>query len=292
MVGKCPNEGLLDEAKPKEVINLLYEGITMKKILLGLAILIGFTSNIVADGLDEYKRACADADARGCYHLALVYAEGDGVKQNVETAKSFLQFSCAEGFFDACGALQDLTVGDKKTTSSSTVAVTDSEKELLQLKKELATLRREKRETDMQRQIDSARHELEVERLRQAREATDLKKEREDIERLKQEQKREKGLVESYTARIGIEDHYSSRGTKLEGIAAIIRQDRANYHKFLKRDLDDTGDNFFASKSNRAILERMLESGSITMEARSAILYDNPLIEVRVYNNHIEVELK
>jgi len=25
MVGKCPNEGLLDEAKPKEVINLLYE---------------------------------------------------------------------------------------------------------------------------------------------------------------------------------------------------------------------------------------------------------------------------
>jgi hypothetical protein len=68
-------------------------------------------------------------------------------------------------------------------------------------------------------------------------------------------------LRESYIARLGPTDHFNSNGVRLTSAAAIIRQDRANYHQFEKRDPEDEGDRFFASIENRAILERMLENG-------------------------------
>ncbi len=98
--------------------------------------------------------------------------------------------------------------------------------------------------------------------------------------------------IEIYYARLGSQDHYNSRGNRLESVAGIIRQDRANYHKFYRRDSEDTGDSYFASKSNRAVLERMLNNGYASRSTRNAILYGNPLILVRVYNRRIEVELR
>jgi hypothetical protein len=99
-------------------------------------------------------------------------------------------------------------------------------------------------------------------------------------------------LLDVYYARLSYRDHYNSRGMKLNSVAAIIRQDRANYHKFYIRDEEDTTDGFFATKYNRARLERMLRRGYISRDARNAILYGNPLILVRVFSNYINVELQ
>ena len=55
-------------------------------------------------------------------------------------------------------------------------------------------------------------------------------------------------LKESYLARLGPADHFNSSGERLTSAAAIIRQDRANYHQFGKRDEEDDGDDFFGSK--------------------------------------------
>ena len=66
-------------------------------------------------------------------------------------------------------------------------------------------------------------------------------------------------LREFYTTRLSANDHFSSKGKRLESAAAIIRQDRANYHKFKLRDLEDGEDVFFASADNRALLENQLE---------------------------------
>lgn len=89
-------------------------------------------------------------------------------------------------------------------------------------------------------------------------------------------------LVESYIARLGAADHFNSRGDRLSSAAAIIRQDRANYYLFGKRDPEDGGDAFFSSKENRAKLERMLENGQSSPTALAEIVNGTPLIEVSI----------
>jgi len=83
--------------------------------------------------------------------------------------------------------------------------------------------------------------------------------------------------LDSYTARLSTEDHFNSRGLRLSSVAAIVRQDRANYHKFGKRDTEDTYDSFFASKNNRAKLEKMIARGHISKTASKSILDSTPL---------------
>ncbi|MDP3009511.1 MAG: hypothetical protein Q8N30_10660 [Methylococcales bacterium] len=51
--------------------------------------------------------------------------------------------------------------------------------------------------------------------------------------------------IEIYSARLSADDHTNSDGKKLTAVADIIRQDRANFHKFNLRDNDDTADSFF-----------------------------------------------
>src|ERR1700693_1052928 len=68
-------------------------------------------------------------------------------------------------------------------------------------------------------------------------------------------------LVESYVAFLSEADHFNSNGVRLQSAAAIIRQDRANYHRFGIRDPEDEDDRFFADAGNRAILEELLERG-------------------------------
>ena len=87
---------------------------------------------------------------------------------------------------------------------------------------------------------------------------------------------------ESYIARLGPGDHFNSNGVRLTSAAAIIRQDRANYHQFGKADPEDQGDDFFASKDNRATLERMLENGQSTPGAIAEVVNGTPLVEVIV----------
>ena len=100
------------------------------------------------------------------------------------------------------------------------------------------------------------------------------------------------GAREIYFAKISMDDKYNSRGGRLDSVSSILRQDRANYHKFHIRDRGDTSDNFFYYKSNRAKLSRMLRNGYISRGTRDAILYGNPLLIVKIYRNSIEVEVR
>jgi hypothetical protein len=96
-------------------------------------------------------------------------------------------------------------------------------------------------------------------------------------------------MVDSYMARLSAQDHFNSKGARLKSAAAIIRQDRANYHKFNLRDPEDTYDSVFGEVSNRAALERMLNKGHTTPEAQQAILNETPLIRVNIYKYYVDV---
>ena len=44
------------------------------------------------------------------------------------------------------------------------------------------------------------------------------------------------GPLGHYNARLSARDHYNSNGERLRTVAAILRQDRANFHRFNRRD--------------------------------------------------------
>jgi hypothetical protein len=98
-------------------------------------------------------------------------------------------------------------------------------------------------------------------------------------------------LIESYTARLSERDHFNSSGARLTTAAAIIRQDRANYHLYGIRDPEDRPDDFFQTKESRANLEHLLENGRTTPEVERAIVDGTPLIRVDIYERFINVTL-
>lgn len=68
----------------------------------------------------------------------------------------------------------------------------------------------------------------------------------------------------AYYASISAADMRNSRGEPLSDWCAMIRQDRANHHRFGVRDDGDESDPFFAAPENRARLEgsRRVAAGS------------------------------
>ena len=64
--------------------------------------------------------------------------------------------------------------------------------------------------------------------------------------------------------------------------AAIIRQDRANFHKFRIRDEEDEADSFFSSVKNRENLEGMLRRRKLSAGVAAAVINGNPLVQVEV----------
>lgn len=99
-------------------------------------------------------------------------------------------------------------------------------------------------------------------------------------------------LLGSYVARISDRDHYASDGYALDSAAQMVRQDRANYHKFHKRDRDDENDVWFRGNDDRAGLERMLQRpGAMSAAVRRAITNGEPLIQVDVYTRSVEVSI-
>ena len=61
----------------------------------------------------------------------------------------------------------------------------------------------------------------------------------------------------SYHARLSRQDHYDAKGRKLESVPAILARDRANYHRFHRRDASDQSDSFFTTESHRALFYKM-----------------------------------
>lgn len=93
-------------------------------------------------------------------------------------------------------------------------------------------------------------------------------------------------LLDSYIAYIGEDDLYNSDGARLGEPWQVIRQDRANYHRFGIRDRLDESDSFFADADNRAAMERMLANGTIASSARRAILGGGAIIQVDIYRGN------
>lgn len=87
-----------------------------------------------------------------------------------------------------------------------------------------------------------------------------------------------------YQVRLSERDHYSSSGAKLTSVAAILRQDRANYHKFNKRDAEDQSDRFFSSAGNRGLLEgyynNIANSSPLSKADSNVIINGTPLVKV------------
>ena len=87
-----------------------------------------------------------------------------------------------------------------------------------------------------------------------------------------------------YEARLSEQDHQSSSGAKLGSVAAILRQDRANYHKFNKRDGEDQSDSFFSNAKNRGLLEayynNVVEGSPLSEADRKVIMSGTPLVKV------------
>lgn len=102
-------------------------------------------------------------------------------------------------------------------------------------------------------------------------------------------------MIESYIARLSANDHFNSSGVRLTSPAVIIRQDRANFHKFRVRDGEDEPDSYFQSAGNRDLLQRLLDRGRTTPSAYRRIVDGEPLIRVSVYRrvggDYVNVEV-
>ena len=94
---------------------------------------------------------------------------------------------------------------------------------------------------------------------------------------------------DSYCATLSARDHFNSNGQRLTTAAAIIRQDRANYHKFHRRDAGDQGDNFFGVQANRARLEAMINNGDSDASVLRRIVNGEPRICVDIFGDFVNV---
>lgn len=96
----------------------------------------------------------------------------------------------------------------------------------------------------------------------------------------------------SYEARISDNDHQASDGYQLDTAAQMVRQDRANWHKFGSGDAEDQDDPWFGSTAARARFEQMLNKGSAMSSAtRSRIVNGEPIVQVDVYRNSVKVSI-
>jgi len=86
-----------------------------------------------------------------------------------------------------------------------------------------------------------------------------------------------------YKARLSEKDHFSSSGQRLKTAAAILRQDRANFHVFNIKDAEDEYDETFKDKEAREYMEKMVVSISKTTE--KAVLNGTPTIQVEIFGD-------
>lgn len=98
-------------------------------------------------------------------------------------------------------------------------------------------------------------------------------------------------VLAEYTARIGPDDHFNSGGDRLDTVAAILRQDRANMHRFDLADDEDESDDYFTDAQTRGLFEWLISRGLTRADTRRAIINGNPLVRVTVYQRRADVEI-
>lgn len=93
-------------------------------------------------------------------------------------------------------------------------------------------------------------------------------------------------LMGEYYTTISARDMVNSSGARLGNACAIIQQDRANYHRFGKRDDGDQGDPVFADGTMRARIVNTCEFVRGSEYVRDRILAGRPkYIWVRILND-------
>lgn len=92
-------------------------------------------------------------------------------------------------------------------------------------------------------------------------------------------------VVGSYAAYIGEDDLYNSQGERLTEPWQVLRQDRANYHKYKIRQRGDEGDPFFSDVNNRAAMEQMVMAGSIEAQAARDLLRGGATVYVTIFGH-------
>lgn len=92
-------------------------------------------------------------------------------------------------------------------------------------------------------------------------------------------------LIGSYVAFIGQDDLYNSRGARLTEPWQVLRQDRANFHRFGVSQPGDQWDPFFGDIDNRAAMERMVMNGRIDPSAARALVNGGAMVSVEIYGS-------
>lgn len=96
-------------------------------------------------------------------------------------------------------------------------------------------------------------------------------------------------LLDSYCTLITENDKSASDGYRLSDAASIIRQDRANFHRFGYRDQGDEGDRTFGSVAARERIPAMLDNGDSDPQVLRNIVRGTPYICVEVYPGYLYV---
>ena len=79
-------------------------------------------------------------------------------------------------------------------------------------------------------------------------------------------------VIGSYAAYIGEDDLYNSEGTRLSEPWQVLRQDRANFHRFGLAQDGDEWDPFFEDADNREAMENMIMRGYVDPDAERMLL--------------------
>lgn len=98
-------------------------------------------------------------------------------------------------------------------------------------------------------------------------------------------------VLTEYTTRISAQDKVNSLGDRLEIAPAILRQDRANFHRFDQPDAEDETDDVFDDRHERGRFERLMSRGVVRPDTARAIINGTPLVRVTVYATRMDVEI-
>lgn len=103
-------------------------------------------------------------------------------------------------------------------------------------------------------------------------------------------------VIGSYAAYIGEDDLYNSEGTRLSEPWQVLRQDRANFHRFGLAQDGDEWDPFFEDADNREAMENMITRGYVDPDAERMLLSGGAMVYVNIYGaggvgDYVEVEV-
>ena len=99
-----------------------------------------------------------------------------------------------------------------------------------------------------------------------------------------------RGALDHYYAVLSEADHRNSSGKSLKSAASILRQDRANVHRFDKRDKRDRDDALYDDGKRRVFLEKAARE-CLPKDVSKAIVTRKAEVWVTTYPTWVDVQL-